>query len=126
MVYCQTLVGLLNTYLPLTVIVFVINVKWFTVTTSRSAFVQVVGLLNTYLPLTVMVFVINVKGFTTCMGPESITSNFVILTCVYIMKPYLYGPSLSLEPECTELDLSECGTISGLFRVTNILLEYSI
>ena len=47
-------------------IVFVINVKWFTVTTSRSAFVQVVGLLNTYLPLTVMVFVIidNVKWFT--------------------------------------------------------------
>ena len=26
-------VGLLNTYLPLTVIVFVINVKWFTVMT---------------------------------------------------------------------------------------------
>ena len=57
------MVGLLNTYLPLTVIVFVINVKWFTAS-IMSAFVQVVGLPNTYLPLTVIVFVINVKWFT--------------------------------------------------------------
>ena len=39
---------MLNTSLPLTVIVFVINVKWFTEC------------------LTVIVFVINVKWFTEC------------------------------------------------------------